>query len=538
MSHGEAVSAILSRNQFPTVWETAADAVSTMLGATPFFWISAQWRRWHQSLLSPDAMQDSVLRRLVRRAASTRFGIDHDFAAIRNVDDFQRRVPLRRYEDFWRDYWRPDFPRLTDCTWPGTIPYFALTSGTTTGTTKYIPCSREMMDVNARGALNLLFHHLLRRPLSRILGGKCLILGGSTDLREEAPGILAGDLSGIVANDTPWWVRPYVFPPRDVALITDWETKIDTIARLCLNEDIRAITGTPNWLLLFFERLAELCPADRPRILDWFPNLQLLVHGGIDFQPYARRFAELLQGSEAELREVYCASEGFLAIADRGPGEGLRLIADDGIFFEFVPTHELTSASPTRRWLADAESGVDYAVVLSTCAGAWGYVLGDTVRFVDTDPPRILVTGRTSYVLSAFGEHLIDVEIEEAVAVAAEAIGAEVTDFCVTPEFPHTAEKKARHRYVVEFSDGDVASARIAEFGDILDGRLCALNADYKAHRAADYGLQRPEIDVVSPGSFRAWMKKRGQLGGQHKVPRIINDEALFADLQAFVSRS
>lgn len=475
---------------------------------------------------------------LVRRAESTRFGRDHGFASIRSVAEFQEHVPLRSYEDFWKDYWQAGFPQLQDCTWPGTVPYFARTSGTTTGKTKYIPFTKEMLRANIRAAWDVLFFHFLNRPGSRVLGGKALMLGGSTDLCQEAPGIYSGDLSGIVANEIPWWARPYTFPPRELALVADWEEKIDRIARLSLQQDIRAISGTPNWLLAYFDKLAELRPEAGGRIAPHYPYLELLLHGGIDFKPYARRFSELLEGSRAELREVYPASEAFIAIADRGPGEGLRLITDNAVFFEFVPTEELTSAAPTRHWLGTVEPGIDYAVVLSTCAGAWGYILGDTVRFVDLDPPRILVTGRTSFVLSAFGEHLIQEEIEEAVAGAADAIGASVVDYCVAPVFPEAGGARGGHHYVVEFAGAPPAAQRIATFRDALDDLLCGLNADYRAHRAGDYGLRPPDVEAVVPGSFAAWMKSRGQLGGQHKVPRVINDAALFADLLAFLSQA
>jgi hypothetical protein len=390
-----------------------------MLAETSFVRLYAQWRIWQLNMQHPAETQERELLALVRRAASTRFGRDHHFASIRSVQDFQNRVPVRRYEDSWIAYWKAEFPELKDCTWPGTIPYFALTAGTTTGVTKYIPCSRAMLDANFRAAQDLLFHHLLNRPMSRILGGKAFILGGSTNLKEEGPGIYSGDLSGIEANEIPWWLQPYVFPPRELALLADWKEKIDKLARLSLEEDIRAISGTPNWLLMLFDKLAELRPDMEPRLRNYYPQLEMLVHGGVDFKPYARRFAELLEGSRAELREVYPASEAFIAIADRGPGEGLRLIVDNSVFFEFVPAKELNTANPSRHWLGNAEPGIDHAVVVSTCAGAWAYVLGDTVQFLEFDPPRILVTGRTSYVLSAFGEHLIGSQIEDAIAAAA-----------------------------------------------------------------------------------------------------------------------
>jgi len=413
-----------------------------MLAATPLVLLYSQWRGWHLNMQRPAETQERELLSLVRKAASTRFGRDHHFAFIRSVQDFQNRVPLRSYEDLWNRYWKAEFPELNDCTWPGTIPYFALTAGTTTGVTKYIPCSREMLDANFRAAGDILFHHLLNRPISRILGGKAFILGGSTDLREESPGIYSGDLSGIEANDIPWWLRPYTFPPRALALLADWKEKVDRLARLSLEEDIRAISGTPNWLLILFDKLAELRPERKPRLRNFYPELEMVVHGGVDFKPYAKRFTELLEGSRAELREVYPASEAFIAIADRGPGEGLRLIVDNGVFFEFVPAKELSTANPARHWLGNVEPGIEYAVVVSTCAGAWAYILGDTIRFLELDPPRILVTGRTSYVLSAFGEHLIGSEIEEAIAFAAGAINTHVSTIALRPAFQRAPAEK------------------------------------------------------------------------------------------------
>jgi len=509
-----------------------------MRAATPFFRLYGQWRIWQLAMQEPATVQEAELIGLIRKAESTRFGRDHDFAAIEGVADFQKHVPLRSYEEFWKDYWEADFPRLENCSWPGTIPYFARTSGTTTGTTKFIPCSSDLIHANLRAARDILLYHLLNRPMSRILGGKGLMLGGSTSLHEEAPGIYSGDLSGIEANEVSWWAAPYTFPPPELALLADWEEKIDKIARLSLNEDIRAISGIPSWLLIFFDRLAELRPDGKQRVVDYYPQLELLVHGGIDFKPYRNRFSEILEGSRAELREVYPASEAFIAIADRAQGEGLRLIIDNGAFYEFVPTEELEAAEPTRHWLGTVEPGIEYAIVLSTCAGAWGYILGDTVRFVEVNPPRILVTGRISYVLSAFGEHLIDAEIEEAIAFAANSIGATVVDYCVAPIFPENTGARGGHHYVVEFADVQPEARRVAAFRDALDDRLCALNEDYGAHRAAGYGVRGPDVEAVAPGTFRAWMKSRDQLGGQHKVPRIIKDAELLANLKTFLSHA
>lgn len=505
--------------------------------ATPFVRLYAFWRLARLASMDPVAQQRWQLLSLVRRAASTRFGKDYGFSRIGGVEEFQARVPLRSYEDFWKEYWSATFPRLENCTWPGTIPFFALTSGTTTGKTKYIPCSRAMVLANRRAGLEVLSFHVSNRPRSRPLGGVTFMLGGSTDLAELAPGVRAGDLSGIETAETPAWARPYCFPPPDLALLADWEEKIDRLAPLSLSEDVRIITGTPSWLLVFFDRLAALRPSSGGRLADFYPNLELLIHGGVNFAPYRRRFRDLLEGSHAETREAYATSEGFVAAADRGDGDGLRLVVDNGMFFEFVPVSELASPEPRRFWLADAEPGIDYALVVSNCAGAFAYVLGDTVRFLDTRPPRILVTGRTSYTLSSFGEHLIDAEIEEAVSRAAGTIGSAIADYSVGPLFPEKAGELGGHLYIVEFAGEMPSEAKLGEFARKLDEALAATNADYRSHRAEGFGLQPPVIQAVPPGTFAAWMKERGQLGGQHKVPRIINDPELLRNLRAFVRR-
>ncbi len=506
-----------------------------MLDATPLFRLYARHRL--RTLARQDAVdiQRRELLRLLETAKGTAFGRDHGFTDLRTVEAFQNRVPLRRYEEFWESYWRASFPRLVDCCWPGTIPYFAETSGTTTGATKHIPVTHAMNRANMRAAADLLVHHLVNRPQSRLFAGRSFMLGGSTALRELAPDIWSGDLSGIAAKAMPWWARLRYYPPRKLETIADWEEKIAALAPRAIEQDIRSISGMPSWLLIFFDRLGALRPEWGRRLAGIWPELELLVHGGVQFVPYRPVFRELLAGSQAETREVYVASEGFIAVADRGDGEGLRLLVDTGLFFEFVPVDELASSRPTRHWLADVDLDVNYAVVLSSCAGVWAYVLGDTVRFVDRAPPRILVTGRTSYTLSAFGEHLIDEEIEKAVAEAAAAIGRRVVDYSVGAVYPETERDLGGHLYIVEF-DAEVPDATALDaFARLVDDALAAGNDDYRVHRARGFALRAPRVDAVPPGTFAAWMKRRGQLGGQHKVPRIINDEELLRDLRTFV---
>ena len=506
----------------------------TIFDVTPFLKVYAGFRSFVLQTRDPVDTQAWVLKGLIRRAEMTRFGQHHGFSDIADVRDFQRRVPLRHYEDFWREYWQPDFPRLVDCTWPGVVPYFARTSGTTAGVSKYIPCSDDMIAANLRAGEDLFVFHVLNHPQSQVLAGKCLLLGGSTDLAEEAPGIRSGDLSGIEAREIPTWRRSWIFPPLELALIPDWEEKIEKIAIACLAEDIRAISGAPNWLLLFFDKLAQLRPG-AGGLATVFPRLELIIHGGIPFTPYRDRFWHLLEGTNAETREAYMASESSIAVADQADGEGLRLIYDNGTFYEFVPVAELEHAEPTRHWLANIETGIEYAVIVSTCAGVWAYILGDTVRFIDRDPPRLIVTGRTSYLLSAFGEHVIAEEIEQAIRSAATAIGAAVVDYSVGVLFPDT-DKVGMHFYIVEFADSVPDAAGMSTFTHTLDRVLAELNADYHERRTGDFGLLLPRVEAVRPGTFAAWMKRRGKLGGQHKVPRVINDAKLFANLCDFAA--
>ncbi|MQX36667.1 GH3 family domain-containing protein [Roseospira navarrensis] len=470
------------------------------------------------------ADQRRTLLGLVDRARDTRFGRDHDFAAIRSVEDFQARVPLRRWEDMWESYWQAAFPVLEDISWPGRVPYFAVTSGTTGGRTKHMPVTRPLLANNRAAARDLMGFHLRRRPDSRVWGGPNMMLGGSTDLTELAPGVRCGDMSGIAAAEMPWFARPLNYPPPDIALIPDWPEKLDRLTADLPGRDIRLLSGTPSWVLVLAERLMEATGAGTLGAV--FPNLEVFVHGGVSFAPYRSRFNDLLAGSRAECAEVYPASEGFIAVQDRGPGEGLRMMADAGLFFEFVPVEDLDSPTPRRHWLATAETGRAYALVLSSCGGQWGYVLGDTVRLLETDPPRLLVTGRTSWSLSAFGEHLIAAEVEAAVARASAAAGLEATDWTMGAVVPARSGETGHHRLLIEFAAPPDATA-LDSFRAAFDRALSAENEDYEAHRVE--GLDAPRVTVLPPGRFAAWMAARGKAGGQHKVPRLIGDTAQFS---------
>ncbi len=480
----------------------------------------------------PEAAQLRVLRSLVRRARGTRFGRQHEFEAVESLADYRERVPVRTYEAFWDTYWQGSFPQLVNCTWPGRIPYFALSSGTTRGSTKFIPVSRDMNRANIRAVLDLLIHHVDNRPESRVLAGRGFMLGGSTGLTRHGRGVYSGDLSGIAAAVRPFWAGLRSFPPSRLEAIADWETKVEQCARHSLQEDIRAIGGTPSWLLLYFDRLLEIAGSKDRRIASVYPDLELLVHGGVAWAPYRDRFDTLLDGTPAETREVYPASEGFFGIADGADGEGLRLLLDNEIFYEFAPMHEAPAGPQDCRWIGDAEVGTNYALVVSTAAGLWRYRVGDTVALISRAPPRIRVTGRTSYTLSAFGEHVIGSELERAVATAARTIGTTVTDFTVGSLFSRRSGERGGHLFVVEFSGPDIDTVRIRKFATEVDSVLRNLNEDYAAHRAGGWGLNPPRVAVIPSGGFAAWMKDRGKLGGQHKVPRVVHDPQLLAGLR------
>ncbi len=503
-----------------------------MISKTGLLRLTSRFRLARLEREDPLASQRKTLANLLSKAADTRFGQDHHFEKIDGVEDFQAKVPLRRFEEFWEGYWKVDFPRIRNASWPDIVPYFAKTSGTTSGSSKFIPVTKEILKGNNRAILDLMAFHLRAKPTSRVLGGNTFMLGGSTALEELEPGIFAGDMSGISALAVPKWAQRFYYPPLEVASLDDWDRKMAILAEDSPKRDIRLIGGTTSWLLLFLQSLAE----GRPNgLADAYPNLDLIIYGGVGFKPYRSQFETLLRDQDVDLREVYPASEGFLALADRGVGEGLRLQTAGGLFFEFVPVEDLEQENPRRFWLGTVETGVNYAVVLSSPAGLFGYVLGDTVRFVSLDPPRILITGRTATSLSAFGEHLIEEEIQTAVTEASAALDLSVPDFAVGALFPQGAEKRGRHLYVVEFAGTRPDDRQLSHFAGMVDEILCRMNDDYCAHRESDLQMLPPKVLAAPSGSFVAWMKARGKLGGQNKVPRVINDEALFQSLVEMV---
>jgi len=496
-----------------------------------FFRYYAEGRARYLDALDPVQSQGRLLQRLLHRGRATRFGVEHEFARIRSVEDFQSRVPLRDYEDFWQRYWQGAFPEIRHQSWPDPIPWFALSSGTSSGRSKYLPLSGAMLKAQRRAAMDTLVWHQRACPWARPLAGRSFLLGGSTDLKSLAPGVKAGDLSGIAAYTLPWWSRPFIYPPARLALLSDWEKKLRILAQDSLRYDIRQLSGTPSWLLLLLEAVASRRGAPP------YPHLELLIHGGVPFAPYRTLFAPYLAGTRAETREVYAASEAFVASADDTPEAGLRLHLEHGTFYEFVPLSELREERPQRHWLANCCVGEDYALAISTAAGLWSYLIGDTVRVLSRRPARILVLGRLHDYLSVFGEHLHPEELHAAVARAAAMEGQGIVEWMVGAELIPDAPGHGRHVFLLETASAllpaQARQARSMAMASAIDDELRARNADYAEHRSAQ--LEAPQVRLVPPGSFLHWLRQTGKLGGQNKVPRVVADPQRFAEIARIV---
>ena len=478
-----------------------------------------EWQR------DPAPTQKALLDGLIRSAARTRFGAEHHFESIRSIADYQNSVPLRTYTDF-KPYWDRVFEGERDVTWPGRPRYFAVTSGTTSVATagnKYIPVSDEGIRSQLRVGRDILNFYFNHTPDTGLFRGRFMFLGGSTVLKPHPHGILSGDLSGILAIETPLYAGLLRLPTGRTAAIADWEQKLDAVAREAAAADVRGIGGTPSWLICVFERVLKLRrEAGRPArtLADVWPNLSLLVHGGVNFGPYRAAF-EALFGKPVTTLEVYPASEGFIGVEDVPGTQDLLLMMDSGLFYEFIPAEEVGGARPIRRTVADVETGVNYAIALSTNSGLWSYIVGDTVRFTSLRPHRVRVSGRTQQFLSAFGEHLVVEDVELAITAACQATGAQVQDFHVAPIFPHGSEVRPRHQWLVEFLQ---PPADAEKFGAALDEALRRQNEDYAAHRQGDAGMQPPEIVALPPKTFYRAMKEIGRFGPQNKAPRLRND--------------
>lgn len=464
----------------------------------------------------PEKTQNNMRQYLVNAGARTVFGREHDFANIKTYEDFKQRVPICDYEDL-RPYMKRVLEGEADVLWPGKPTYIAKTSGTTSGA-KYIPISSESMPYHIQSAKMALLSYIHETGKSDFVSGKMMFLQGSPVL-EHKNGIAIGRLSGIVAHHVPNYLQKNRMPSFDVNCIDDWETKVDRIIDQTAKEDMRLISGIPSWVQMYFERLLE--KTGKENIMEVFPNFSLFVYGGVNFEPYRARFAKLI-GRDVPSVETYPASEGFIAYQDSQTEPGLLLELNSGMFYEFIPADEYFNENRARLSIAEAEVGVNYALILHTNAGLWGYSIGDTVKLVSKNPCRIVVTGRIKHFISAFGEHVIGEEVERAITSTVKKHKAEVVEFTVAPQVEPT-EGAAYHEWFVEFSK---KPENLTEFCEDLDAEMQAQNS-YYLDLIKGTMLRRLVLRSMKPRAFEQYMKDSGKLGGQNKIPKLANDRKI-----------
>jgi len=465
------------------------------------------------------ADQDAILRELLKVGRTTEFGKDHRFDAVNSYAEFKAAVPIRDYEAF-----KPYIEKIKEgkhnILWKGKPIYFAKTSGTTSGI-KYIPITKESIPNHINSARNALLCYMAETGNTAFADGKLIFLSGSPEL-ERVGGIPTGRLSGIVNHHIPKYLRANQLPSYETNCIEDWETKLDAIVNETIGQNMTLISGIPPWVQMYFDRLTE---RSGKKIKDLFPNFSVLVHGGVNFEPYRAKLMESIGGPVHDI-ETFPASEGFFAFQDTQEEEGLLLNTASGIFFEFVPAGEIFNDNPTRLSLHDVKVGENYALIINNNAGLWGYNIGDTVKFLSTNPYRIVVTGRTKHFISAFGEHVIGEEVEQSLLQAAGEEGVRITEFTVAPMIRQDAGK-SYHEWFVEF---ETAPASLEAFALKVNDRLRTLNIYYDDLIAGNI-LQPLKINAVRKNGFIDYMKSIGKLGGQNKVPRLSNDRKIADEL-------
>jgi hypothetical protein len=482
------------------------------------------YNKTKKGMLTAVEDQDAILKYLLKTGKNTDFGRDHQFSAVSNHQEFAQAVPLRDYEQF-KPYIASIKEGKQNVLWKGKPIYLAKTSGTTSGV-KYIPITKESIPNHINTARNALLCYMAETGNSAFANGKMIFLSGSPEL-ERIAGIPTGRLSGIVNHHIPSYLRSNQLPSYETNCIEDWEAKLDRIVTETINKDMTLISGIPPWMQMYFDRLHE---KSGKKIADLFPNFSVMVQGGVNFEPYKAKLFETV-GKRIESIELFPASEGFFAFQDSQSAEGLLLNTNSGIFYEFVPAAEIFSDNPTRLKLEQVEVGVNYALIINSNAGLWGYNLGDTVRFVSTNPYRLVVSGRIKHFISAFGEHVIGEEVEHAMLQAAAQFGAKITEFTVAPMIVQQGQGKSYHEWMVEFEQ---APDQLEAFADCLDQQLRDKNVYYDDLIRGNI-LDRLKISLVRKNGFIDYMKQIGKLGGQNKVPRLSNDRNLANGLEAFL---
>ncbi|MCC5926896.1 MAG: GH3 auxin-responsive promoter family protein [Bacteroidetes bacterium] len=474
------------------------------------------------STRAPQTQLD-IMRSLVDKAATTRFGKDHNFSSIRNYEDFKQHVPIRDYEEL-KPYVEAIKSGENDVLWPGRPAYFAKTSGTTSGV-KYIPISKDSIMNHFGSARNASLNYAARSNNFSYLDGKLIFLSGSPEL-ENVGGIPTGRLSGIVNHQVPAWLKTNQKPSYKTNCIEDWEVKVERIVDETLRANMTMISGIPPWVQMYYERL--LARTGKKTIRDIFPNFSLFVYGGVNMEPYRKKLEELV-GFRVDSVETYPASEGFIAFQDMPQSEGLLLNSNSGIFFEFIPADEFFNEHPTRLMIDQVEPGVSYAVIINNNAGLWGYSIGDTVEFLSVNPYRLRVNGRIKHYISAFGEHVIGKEVEEAMMRTAQEFDTRIIEFTVAPQV-NPPNGSPYHEWFVEF---DALPLSMEAFTLRLDDEMRGQNIYYDD--LIKGRILRPlVVNPMKRDAFRDYMRAEGKLGGQNKVPRLANDRSLADKLEAF----
>ena len=473
----------------------------------------------------PGAAQRKVFRSLMEAGVKTEYGAKYSFAKIMNVGDYARRVPVVDYGDL-----KPYIDRMRagekNILWNTPVQWFAKSSGTTAAKSKFIPVSKECLnDCHFSGLRDVTLQYLLQYPDSKLLSGKSLTLGGSHMSDESQSGVRYGDLSAVMIQNTPWYIESVRVPSRKVALLADFEKKTAEIARQAVGKNVVGFAGVPSWNLALMKRVLDY--SGKNNLLEIWPDLEVFFHGGVSFGPYREQFQRIIPSDRMRYVETYNASEGFFALQDDPCDNALLLLADNGVFFEFIPTSELGKQFPDTLAMDEVSVDVNYAMIISTNAGLWRYLIGDTVKFVSLYPHKIRITGRTTHFINVFGEELIVDNAEAALAQACESVGAVVTEYTVAPIFMDATAKGA-HQWLVEF---ETPPCNYEHFADVLDAALCQLNSDYEAKRAGDTTLRRLTLTNLRPGTFYEWMHSRGKIGGQNKVPRMSNSREYAEEL-------
>jgi hypothetical protein len=466
----------------------------------------------------PVEVQHELFSKLIDEAALTRFGLEHNFTNLRTMNDFRSAVPVRSYEGFksYIDLLREGEQNIL---WPSRLKWFAKSSGTTDDRSKFIPVSKEAIEeCHYKGGKDLLALYYHQKPTANLYSGKHLVVGGSSKINSFNEEGYTGDLSAIIIRNLPIWVELRRTPSRDIALMENWEEKIEAMARATMDEEVYMMAGVPSWTLVLLRRILEIKGAES--IQEIWPNLELFWHGGVSFKPYREQFEKVLGIPTMNYVETYNASEGFFGIQDRLGADDLLLMLDYGILYEFVPMDEIHKEFPRTLLLNEVELGVNYALVISTNAGLWRYMVGDTVKFTSRYPFRVQVSGRTRHFINAFGEELMVENADHAVLVASKATSAHVKDYTAAPVYMSDNSTGA-HEWLFEF---ETPPTSLEQFKQELDNALRTVNSDYDAKRSFDFILQTPIVRSLPEGTFHSWLKMKGKLGGQHKVPRLSND--------------